>query len=102
MRKPIFTLATVLALGGIPLATNAFAAHNGGHVSGGHVSGGHFGGGHFGGRHFGGAHFIARPHARAFVGGHHRHFWHGHWWSNGVGPCWVWSDFYSEYVWRCD
>jgi hypothetical protein len=42
-------------------------------------------------------------HARGFVaGGHHRHFWHGRWWNYGVGPCWVWSDDYDEYVWACD
>jgi hypothetical protein len=41
--------------------------------------------------------------ARVFVaGGHRRHFWHGRWWYYGVGPCWVWSDYYGEYVWACD
>ena len=30
------------------------------------------------------------------------HFWHGRWWYYGVGPCWVWSDYYGEYVWACD
>jgi hypothetical protein len=35
-------------------------------------------------------------------GGHRRHFWHGRWWYYGVGPCWVWSDYYGEYVWACD
>src|SRR5258707_349576 len=29
-------------------------------------------------------------------------FWHGRWWYYGVGPCWVWSDYYGEYVWACD
>jgi len=37
-----------------------------------------------------------------FAFGHHRHFWHGRWWYYGVGPCWVWSDYYGEYVWACD
>jgi hypothetical protein len=51
----------------------------------------------------GGEQFRAAPRAHAFVGGgHHRHFWHGRWWAYGIGPCWVWSDFYSEYVWVCD
>jgi hypothetical protein len=40
---------------------------------------------------------------RAFVvGAHRRHFWHGRWWYYGVGPCWVWSNYYGEYVWACD
>jgi hypothetical protein len=107
-------------------------AHSGGggaHFGGG---GAHFGGGgaRGGGAHFGGGQIAAgrsatargpgapaiagRGHgpgarvapsygARAFVpGGHRRHFWHGRWWSYGVGPCWVWSDYYGEYVWACD
>jgi hypothetical protein len=103
-------------------------AHFGG--GGAHFGGGggaHFGGGgaHFGGGNSGagrivtgrgpGAPVVAgragRPGARvapefgarAFVtGGHRRHFWHGRWWGYGVGPCWVWSDYYGEYVWACD
>ena len=100
MRKSVIALATVLALGNLSFAADALAR-------GGHGGSGHFGGGHhFGGRHFGGGHFAGRRfgghrfgHGR-FVG-HHRHFWHGRWWDYGVGPCWVWSDVYAEYVWVC-
>jgi|SRR5215471_6389253 len=113
--KSVFALAAILALGSLSLATNASAAHGGGHGGG--------GGGHFGGGHIAAGHFVARPgagarivaghepsrhvapgfHGRAFVaGGHRRHFWHGRWWYYGVGPCWVWSDYYGEYVWACD
>jgi hypothetical protein len=50
-----------------------------------------------------GVHVAAGHPARAhFAFGHHRHFWHGRWWYYGVGPCWVWSDYYGEYVWACD
>jgi hypothetical protein len=24
--------------------------------------------------------------------GHRRHFWHGHWYAYGVGPCWIFVD----------
>jgi hypothetical protein len=122
-RKTVFALATVLALGSLSFATDAAFARGGhgggGHGGGGH-GGGHFGGGHFGGGHFGGhgGHFAAPrigghgprfaghgsgfggPHGH-FVRGHGRHFWHGRWWDYGVGPCWVWSDVYAEYVWVC-
>ncbi len=125
-RKSILALTTVLALGSsITLASNASAAHfggghsgggghfGGGHFGGGHFGGGHIGGGHFGGGHFGGGHFGGNrfgggyvgvgPRAHAYgIGGHSRHFWHGRWWNYGAGPCWVWSDFYGEYVWQCD
>jgi hypothetical protein len=104
-----------------------FSGGGGGHFGGG--SSGHFGGG--GGGHFGGggghiasgrsatghgpgAPIVARRgpgpgvhvapgyRAHAFVAGEHRrHFWHGRWWYYGVGPCWVWSDYYGEYVWAC-
>jgi hypothetical protein len=99
MRKSIFALATVFALGSISLAASAYAARNGG----GHSGGGHFSGGHFSGVRPGSGQFTAgtRAHASA-AGGHHRHFWHGRWWAYGIGPCWVWSDLYSEYVWACD
>jgi hypothetical protein len=126
--KSVFALAAILALGSLSLATDASAAHGGGGHGGGHGGGGHFGGGHFGGGHFGGGHFgggrhvaaghfraghvAARRgpaihvgpgfHGRAFARGHRRHFWHGRWWDYGVGPCWVWSDYYGEYVWACD
>jgi hypothetical protein len=136
-RKSVLTLAAIIALGGMSLATDASAQHHGGGGGGGaHFGGGggaHFGGG--GGAHFGGggAHFgggkvgagrfatgrgprapavaergpgvrVAPGYgARAFVpGGHRRHFWRGRWWYYGVGPCWVWSDYYGEYVWACD
>lgn len=33
---------------------------------------------------------------------HGRHFWRGRWWAYGVGPCWVWSSYYDEYIWQCD
>ena len=34
-------------------------------------------------------------------GGHgHGHFWHGHWWGYGEGPCWRWTP--AGYVWICD
>jgi hypothetical protein len=96
-------------------------AHFGG--GGAHFGGGgaHFGGGNVGvGRRFAtgrgpgapavagrgpgrGMHLAPGFGARAFVpGGHRRHFWHGRWWYYGVGPCWVWSDYYGEYVWACD
>jgi hypothetical protein len=32
---------------------------------------------------------------------HAGRFWHGQWYSYGVGPCWSWSDDYDEYVWVC-
>jgi hypothetical protein len=127
-RKSTFALAAILAVGSLSLslAPDAFAAHGGGHGGGGHGGGGHMGGGHggghFGGGHFGGGHFGGRvvggghsgghfggrhgPHVGGghpahFVRGHNRHFWHGRWWAYGVGPCWVWSDDYAEYVWVC-
>jgi len=122
--KSVLALAAILALGSLSLATNASADHGGGRGGGGHISGGgHFGGGHIsGGDHFGSGHFAARPgpgarvvegrgqtvhvtpgfSGRAFARGHHRHFWHGRWWDYGVGPCWVWSDYYGDYVWACD
>lgn len=119
-RKSILALTAVLALGSTPLATSAYAAPHGsghfggggGHAGGGHFGGGgghfggfgggHFGGGRLGGAHFGG-HFPAGVRGHAFApGGHHRHFWHGRWWNYGIGPCWVWSDLYGEYVWQCD
>jgi hypothetical protein len=139
MRKSVFALAAIIALGGMSLATNASAQHHGGGAHFGGGGGAHFGGGggpHFGGgggAHFGGggarlgggsigagrfatghrlgaptvagrgAHVAPGFGARAFVsGGHRRHFWHGRWWYYGVGPCWVWSDYYDEYVWACD
>ncbi len=49
-----------------------------------------------------GIHVAPGYRAHAFVAGEHRrHFWHGRWWYYGVGPCWVWSDYYGEYVWAC-
>jgi uncharacterized membrane protein len=103
-RKSIFALATVFVLSSISLATNAYAAHNGGgHFGSGHFSGGRPSGRHFSGGHPGGGHFGAGPRAHAFIaGGHRNHFWHGRWWDYGIGPCWVWSDVYGEYVWACD
>lgn len=127
MYKSVFALAAILALGSLSLAPAALAQH-GGH--GGHGGGSHGGGSHSGGSH-GGGHFaaphVAAPHVVAphvgrhapgfavhgprivgghhpahFVRGHHRHFWHGRWWTYGIGPCWVWSDDYAEYVWICD
>jgi hypothetical protein len=119
MSKSVFAFAAVLALGSLSPATDASAAQHGGGGHGG--GGGHFGGGHFsghpgGGAHFSGGHFSPGHFghgagvrvapgvpARGFAaGGHHRHFWHGRWWNYGVGPCWVWSDDYDEYVWACD
>ena len=114
--KSVFALAAILALGSLPLATNASARDEGGHRGGGYAAP-HFGAGHGPGGHFEagrpgahilpghgpGRHFVAGPQGRAFVsGGHRRHFWHGRWWDYGVGPCWVWSDVYSAYVWACD
>jgi len=32
---------------------------------------------------------------------HRRHYWHGRWWTYGVGPCWVYNDDYDEYRWTC-
>jgi hypothetical protein len=91
---------------------NAHFGGGGGHFGGGSVVGGggrvSGGGGRFGNGHFAvgpgpGAHVAPGYGARAFVsGGHHRHFWHGRWWAYGIGPCWVWSDYYGEYVWACD
>ena len=123
--KSVFALAAILALGGLSLPTDASAAHGGGggHSAGGGGGGHSAGGGHVGGGHIAAGHFVAGHgpgarvavghgpgvrvapghRARAFVaGGHRRHFWHGRWWYYGVGPCWVWSDFYGEYVWACD
>jgi hypothetical protein len=114
--KSVFALAAILALGGLWLPTNVSAAHGGGggHGGGGHVGGGHIAAGHFVALHGPGAravvghgpgiHVAPPGHpGRAFVAGaHRRHFWHGRWWYYGVGPCWVWSDFYGEYVWACD
>jgi hypothetical protein len=107
MRKSVYALAVILALGMLPLGSDAFAR--------GHSGGGHFSGGHFGGRsvphgvshavhnsHIGhGLHSGRHGHPTHFVRGHDHHFWHGRWWDYGVGPCWVWSDDYSEYVWVC-
>lgn len=131
-RKSILALAAIIALGGLSLATDASAQHRGGgggHFGGGgaHFSGGggHFSGGgaRVGGGHIGAGRFATgrgpgapavagrgpgrgvrvAPGYGAFVpGGHRRHFWHGRWWSYGIGPCWVWSDYYGEYVWACD
>jgi hypothetical protein len=109
MRKSVYALAAVLALGSsLSLTTGAFA-RGGGHF-GGHMA--HFGGvgpgAHFGHMaHFGGvgpgAHFGGVGHGPHFGGvGHGRHFWHGRWWDYGVGPCWAWSDDDGEYVWVCD
>jgi hypothetical protein len=84
MRKSAFALAALLALGSLSATSNASA----------HWAGG---GGHFGG-HF--AHFGGGPGGHFW--GHGRRFWHGHWWGYGVGPCWVWSDVYGQYVWACD
>jgi hypothetical protein len=124
--KSILAVAAILALGSLSLATDAFAAHNGGGGhggghggGGGHVAAGRIGGGHGPGAHFmtghgpgvrvvpgrvpGAGHIAAGHPGRVFVaGGHRRHFWHGRWWYYGVGPCWVWSDVYGEYVWACD
>jgi hypothetical protein len=108
MRKSVFALVAVLALGSLSLTTDAFARGRyggGGHGGGGHFSGGRGGGhvAHFGGHgpggHFGGGH---RGGGRVFAGGHGRRFWHGRWWGYGVGPCWKWSYAYGEYVWVCD
>jgi hypothetical protein len=122
-RKSVFALAAIITLGGVSLATDAFAQHHGGGGGGAHFGGGgaHFGGGNVGvGRRFAtgrgpgapavagrgtgrGIHVAPGFGARASVsGGHRRHFWHGRWWYYGVGPCWVWSDYYGEYVWACD
>jgi hypothetical protein len=50
-----------------------------------------------------GVHLAPGFRGRVFVGrGHRPHFWHGRWWYYGVGPCWVWSDYYGEDVWACD
>jgi hypothetical protein len=122
-RKSVLALAAIITLGGMSLATDASAQHHGGGGGGAHFGGGgaHFGGGNVGvGRRFTtergpgapavagrgpgrGMHLAPGFGARAFVpGGHRRHFWHGRWWYYGVGPCWVWSDYYGEYVWACD
>jgi hypothetical protein len=123
-RKSVLALATIVTLGGLSLATDASAQHRGGGHGGGGAhfggAGGHIGGGgaHFGGGRIGAGRFATGRGpgapavagrgpgpggARAFApGGHRRHFWHGRWWYYGVGPCWVWSDYYGEYVWACD
>ena len=36
---------------------------------------------------------------RRFVGGGGRHFWHGRWYSYGVGPCWSLGP--DGYIWVC-
>jgi hypothetical protein len=102
MRKSVVALAAIIALGSLPVASDAFAAHGGGH------GGGHFGGGHFGGHTVAHSRQVGRHgphvgggHPARFVRGHDRHFWHGRWWTYGVGPCWAWSDDYAEYVWVC-
>jgi hypothetical protein len=109
-RKAVIALAAVLALGSLPLASEAFAR------GGGHGHGGGHGGGRGGGHAFHGAPHIGHIGRRApgfavhhgashghrfFVRGHNHHFWHGRWWDYGVGPCWVWSDQYQEFVWVC-
>lgn len=125
-RKSVFAVAAILALGSLSLATDASAAkgsvHGGsGHVATGHVFSGHGPGAFSAGRHRGPALVAPGHRPPAFVGprhrapglvlpgvrrhfarGHHPHFWNGRWWYYGVGPCWVWSDFYGEYVWACD
>jgi hypothetical protein len=114
LRKSVFALVAILAVGSLSLAPDAFAARGSGHGGGVGHGGGHFSGGHFGARtvvhsgsHLGG-HNVGRHgphvgggHPARFVRGHGRHFWHGRWWAYGVGPCWVWSDDYAEYVWVC-
>lgn len=32
---------------------------------------------------------------------HRRHFYHGVWWSYGVGSCWAYDPEYGEYYWVC-
>ena len=32
-------------------------------------------------------------------GGGRGHYWHGHWWGYGVGPCWRWTPL--GWVWIC-
>src|SRR5215831_1612327 len=106
--KSVLALAAILALGSLSLATAATAAHGGGHGGGGHIGAGHFVARHGPGArvvigHGPGVHIAPAFHGRAFgAGGHRRHFWHGRWWYYGIGPCWVWSDYYGEYVWACD
>jgi hypothetical protein len=57
--KTIIAIATAVALGCVPVATNALAAghigggHGGGHASSRHAMGGHAGGGYGGGYHGG-------------------------------------------------
>ena len=89
--KSVFALAAILALGSLSLTTEA------------HFAIGHGPGARIVTEHRHDAHVAPGFHGRAFVaGGHRRHFWHGRWWYYGVGPCWVWSDYYGEYVWACD
>ena len=108
--KSVFALAAILALGSLSLATDASAEHGcGGRGGGGHIASGRVATGHgpgapiVAGRGPGpGIHVAPGYRAHVFVaGGHRRHFWHGRWWYYGVGPCWVWSDYYGEYVWAC-
>ena len=57
IHKTLITLATAVALGCAPMATNALAAgHPAGHGGGGHAMGGHAVGGHAMGGHTRGGH----------------------------------------------
>jgi hypothetical protein len=95
------------------IPTIAFAGHVGG-------AGGGGGGGRGGGMHVGGANtngggsrgamqvggggrgdrvHVGDGGGRRFVGGGGRHFWHGRWYSYGVGPCWSLGP--DGYIWVC-
>lgn len=113
LRKSAVFVAVAAALL-IPVGDTSARPH-GGHSGGGrthaHVSSGHFSGArvlhsrglstghaiHSGARRIHSGH-VHHGHAHH---GHGRHFWHGRWWGYGIGPCWVWSDYYDEFIWQC-
>jgi hypothetical protein len=102
-----YCLATASVSGVMMAATDmSVQAKGGGHGGGGHGGGGHGGGGH-GGPHFGGG-GRGGPHfgggrvggGRVVVGGGGRgHFWHGHYYGYGVGPCWQRTPL--GWIWIC-
>jgi hypothetical protein len=95
MAAGAYCLVTAGASAVMMAATNISAqARGGGHGGGGHGGGGHGGGGHAGGHASHGGYGHGH-----FIGGGGEHFWHGHWWRYGVGPCWRWTP--AGYIWIC-
>jgi hypothetical protein len=103
----VIAIAAVAGFGTLTLSDTSALARGGSHGGpsggGGHGMGaghsmavGHSSFGVRGGAVRGG---VIRGGPRGRFGRGGRHFWHGHWWWPGVGPCWRWTPW--GWIWIC-